>query len=104
MKEIVLPEDETKIFNETLGTRLEDKNQQIKKWRKKPSNRSQHEKSQRVSTGEQQAYMATLYSKQTSKDKSIKKTCNKKRCTKDKNNEQPTNKCIQKKAYEKIIE
>jgi hypothetical protein len=32
MKEMVLPEDETKIFNETLGTSLEDTNQQIKKW------------------------------------------------------------------------
>jgi hypothetical protein len=32
MKEMVLPEDETKIFNESLVTRLEDKNQQIKKW------------------------------------------------------------------------
>ena len=32
MKEMVLPEDETKIFNETLATRLEDTNQQIKKW------------------------------------------------------------------------
>jgi hypothetical protein len=32
MKEMVLPEDETKIFTETLGTRLEDTNQQIKKW------------------------------------------------------------------------
>jgi hypothetical protein len=32
MKEIVLPEDETTIFNETLRTRLEDTNQQIKKW------------------------------------------------------------------------
>jgi RecA-family ATPase len=32
MKEMVLPEDETKIFNETLETRLEDTNQQIKKW------------------------------------------------------------------------
>jgi hypothetical protein len=29
MKEMVLPEDETKIFNETLETRLEDTNQQI---------------------------------------------------------------------------
>jgi hypothetical protein len=32
MKEMVLPEDETKIYNETLATRLEDTNQQIKKW------------------------------------------------------------------------
>jgi hypothetical protein len=32
MKEMVLPEDEMKIFNESLVTRLEDKNQQIKKW------------------------------------------------------------------------
>jgi hypothetical protein len=32
MKEMVLPEDETKIFNKTLATRLEDTNQQIKKW------------------------------------------------------------------------
>jgi hypothetical protein len=32
MKEMVLPEDETKIFNETLVTRLEDTNQQLKKW------------------------------------------------------------------------
>jgi hypothetical protein len=32
MKEMVLPEDETKIFNESLVTRLEDTNQQIKKW------------------------------------------------------------------------
>jgi ABC-type uncharacterized transport system ATPase subunit len=32
MKEMVLPEDEMKIFNETLVIRLEDTNQQIKKW------------------------------------------------------------------------
>jgi hypothetical protein len=32
MREMVLPEDETKIFNESLVTRLEDTNQQIKKW------------------------------------------------------------------------
>jgi hypothetical protein len=32
MKEMVLPEDETKIFNESLVTRLEDTNQQIKEW------------------------------------------------------------------------
>jgi hypothetical protein len=32
MREMVLPEDETKIFNKPLGTRLEDTNQQIKKW------------------------------------------------------------------------
>jgi hypothetical protein len=31
-REMVLPEDETKIFNETLVTRLEDTNQQLKKW------------------------------------------------------------------------
>jgi hypothetical protein len=31
MKEMVLPEDETKIFNESLVTRLEDSNQQIKR-------------------------------------------------------------------------
>jgi hypothetical protein len=31
-KEMVLPEDEMKIFNETLVTRLEDTNQQLKKW------------------------------------------------------------------------
>jgi hypothetical protein len=38
MKEMVLPEDKTKIYNETLATRLEDTNQQIKKWinRRKP--------------------------------------------------------------------
>jgi hypothetical protein len=29
---MVLPEDETKIYNKTLATRLEDSNQQIKKW------------------------------------------------------------------------
>jgi hypothetical protein len=32
MREMVLPEDEMKIFNETLVIRLEDTNQQIKKW------------------------------------------------------------------------
>jgi hypothetical protein len=32
MKEMVLPEDEMKIFNESLVIRLEDTNQQIKKW------------------------------------------------------------------------
>jgi hypothetical protein len=32
MREMVLPVDETKIFNELLVTRLEDINQQIKKW------------------------------------------------------------------------
>jgi methionyl-tRNA formyltransferase len=35
--------------------------------------RSQYETSERASTGEQQANMATFYSKRTSKDKSIKK-------------------------------
>jgi hypothetical protein len=33
MKEMVLPKDETNIFNKTLATRLEDTNQQVKKWR-----------------------------------------------------------------------
>jgi hypothetical protein len=32
IKEMVPPEDETKIFNETIVTRLEDTNQQLKKW------------------------------------------------------------------------
>jgi hypothetical protein len=32
MSKMVLPEDKIKIFNETLETRLEDTNQQIKKW------------------------------------------------------------------------
>jgi hypothetical protein len=32
MKEMVLPEDRLKIFNEPLATRLEDTNQQVKKW------------------------------------------------------------------------
>jgi hypothetical protein len=32
MREMVLPEDETKIFDEPLETRLEDTNQQLKKW------------------------------------------------------------------------
>ena len=29
---MVLPEDETKIFDETLEEKLEDTNQQLKKW------------------------------------------------------------------------
>jgi ribosomal protein L3 len=32
MREMVLPEDELKIFDETLETRLEDTDQQLKKW------------------------------------------------------------------------
>jgi hypothetical protein len=32
MKGMILPEDEIKISNETLETRLEDTNQQLKKW------------------------------------------------------------------------
>ncbi|OEU11118.1 hypothetical protein FRACYDRAFT_246229 [Fragilariopsis cylindrus CCMP1102] len=32
LKEMVLPEDELKIFNEPLKTRLDDTNQQLKKW------------------------------------------------------------------------
>jgi virulence-associated protein VagC len=32
MKEMVLPEDEIRIYNETQETRLEDTNQQLKKW------------------------------------------------------------------------
>jgi ABC-type uncharacterized transport system ATPase subunit len=32
MKEMVLPEDELNIFNEPLTTRLDDTNQQLKKW------------------------------------------------------------------------
>jgi hypothetical protein len=32
MREMVLPEDETKIFDETLEIRLDNTNQQLKKW------------------------------------------------------------------------
>ena len=32
MREMVLPEDKLKIFDETLNSRLEDTNQQLKKW------------------------------------------------------------------------
>jgi hypothetical protein len=32
MRELVLPEDEEKIYDETLESRLEDTNQQLKKW------------------------------------------------------------------------
>ena len=32
LKEMVLPEDELKIYDETLASRLEDTNQQLKKW------------------------------------------------------------------------
>ena len=32
MREMVLPEDELKIFNEPSDVRLEDMNQQLKKW------------------------------------------------------------------------
>jgi hypothetical protein len=49
------------------------------------SDRPQYETSERVSTGEQQANIETFYSKQTSKDKSIKKTLNKKTSKKNKN-------------------
>jgi hypothetical protein len=54
MKEMVLPEDETKIYNKTLATRLKDTNQQIKKWinRWKPVVETQHETSERAGKGE----------------------------------------------------
>ena len=32
MREMVVPEDEMKTFNKPLETRLEDTNQQLKKW------------------------------------------------------------------------
>jgi hypothetical protein len=32
MRGMVLPEDELKIFDESLGEKLEDTNQQLKKW------------------------------------------------------------------------
>ena len=32
MKEMVLPEDELKIYDELLESRLENTNQQLKKW------------------------------------------------------------------------
>jgi len=32
LRDMVLPEDETKVFNEPLAERLEDTNQQLKKW------------------------------------------------------------------------
>jgi hypothetical protein len=51
--------------------------------------RPQYETSERTSTGEQQANMATFYSNRTSKDKSIKKNLNKKIHTTNKNDKQP---------------
>ena len=58
LKEMVLPEDELKIYNETLALRLEDTNQQLKKWisRWRPviDHRSQHETSKGTSKRKQQ--------------------------------------------------
>jgi hypothetical protein len=54
MREMALPEDEMKIFDETLETRLEDTNQQLKKWitaQVETSSRPQYEKSEGISKG-----------------------------------------------------
>jgi hypothetical protein len=70
----------------------------------KTGSRTQHEKSERVSTGEQQTDLETLYSKQTSKIKSIKKNPNKKTSENNKNVEQSINQRLHKNAKEKVIE
>jgi hypothetical protein len=58
--------------------------------------RTQHEKSERVSIGEQQADLETFYSKQTSKNKSIKKNTNKKTSENNKNVKQSINQHLHK--------
>jgi hypothetical protein len=89
MKEMVLPEDETKIFNESLVTQLEDTNQQIKKWltRWRPvldhSMKRVKERAQKNSKPIWQRFMAN---KPTKTRVSIK-TFNKKTRTNNKNDE-----------------
>jgi hypothetical protein len=52
MKEMVLPEDETKIYNKTLATRLEDSTNKEMANAMETSSRTQHETSERASTRE----------------------------------------------------
>ena len=66
-------------------------------------NRSQYEKSERASTGEQQADMETFHIRQTSKDKSIEKKSNKEKHH-EKNDKQSIDERIQQATEEKIIE
>ena len=63
LREMVLPEDELKIFNKPIYVRLEDSNQQIKKManQMETSHRSQHDKSEGASTRQQRTHMETLF-------------------------------------------
>jgi hypothetical protein len=75
MREMVLPEDETKIFDETLEEKLEDTNQQLKKWllRWRPViDHSMKRVKELAKENSKPIWQHTLYSKQTSKDNSIK--------------------------------
>jgi hypothetical protein len=76
MKEMVLLEDEIKIFNEELKVRLEDTNPTIEEMATgmETGNWSQYEKIKRDSTGEKQTNMETFYSKQADRNNSVKES------------------------------
>ena len=65
LKEMVLPEDELKIFNEPINVRLVETNQQMKKWInrwKTVIDHSMISKSEGTSKRQQQAHMETFHS------------------------------------------
>ena len=65
MREMVLPEDELKTFDEPLELRLEATNQQLKKWllRWRPViYHSMHEEGQRDGADKEQTNLETFYS------------------------------------------
>jgi hypothetical protein len=104
---MVLPEDEKKIFNESLGTQLEDTNQQIKKWltRWKPVIDHSMKRVKELAQANSKPFWQHFTANKPAKtNKSIKKTINKKTIKNNKNDEQPINKRIYKNAQEKVIE
>ena len=76
LREMVLPEDELKIYNEPIKLRLDDTNQQLKKWinRWKPVIDHSMKRVMELAQENSKPDMATLHCKQTSKNQGLKKT------------------------------
>jgi hypothetical protein len=93
MREMVLPEDKTKIYDEKLAIRLEDTNQQLKKWlnRWKPVVDHSMKRVKELAKANSKPIWQHFTANKPIEDKSIEENITTKACTSKENVEQPTN-------------
>jgi hypothetical protein len=106
MREMVLPEDEIKIFDETLETRLEDTNQQLKKWMLRWKTVVDHsmKRVKELAKENSKPIWQHFTANKPAKTKVSRKTSQRKLAPTKENVGQPTNQRIRKNAEESVLE